>query len=44
VPFEHKIVDLQNKPKDFSDLYSSIHPSPAASAKVRLWLSPLCDA
>ena len=32
--FEHKIVDLQNKPKHFKDLYASIHPDPTAPAKV----------
>lgn len=32
--FEHKIVDLQNKPKHFKDLYASIHPDPTAAAKV----------
>lgn len=33
--FEHKIVDLQNKPPDFQALYSSIHPNPTVGAKVR---------
>lgn len=32
--FEHKIVDLKEKPKHFKDLYASIHPDPAAPAKV----------
>lgn len=32
--FEHKIVDLKNKPKHFTELYATIHPNPAAPAKV----------
>lgn len=32
--FEQKIVDLQNKPKHFKELYASIHPDPTAPAKV----------
>lgn len=32
--FEQRIVDLQDKPKDFSDLYSSIHPDPNSRAKL----------
>lgn len=34
VEFEHKIVDLQNKPEDFVELYASLHPDPSARAKV----------
>lgn len=34
VEFEHKIVDLQNKPEDFVALYASLHPDPTARAKV----------
>jgi len=34
VEFEHKIVDLQNKPDDFVALYASLHPEPTARAKV----------
>lgn len=32
--FQHKIVDLKNKPKHFTELYATIHPDPAAPAKV----------
>ncbi|GAB5037158.1 glutathione s-transferase domain-containing protein [Nannochloropsis oceanica] len=34
VQFEHKIVDLQNKPEDFIALYASLHPDPTARAKA----------
>jgi hypothetical protein len=34
VKFEHKIVDLQEKPADFTALYSTLHPDPEARAKV----------
>lgn len=34
LPFDHKIVSLQDKPKDFTDLYAEINPDSAASAKV----------
>lgn len=34
--FEHRIVDLGNKPKHFKELYASIHPDPTAPAKVTI--------
>ncbi|GAB4819327.1 hypothetical protein N2152v2_006373 [Parachlorella kessleri] len=34
LPFEISQVDLNNKSQEFQDLYASINPDPAASAKV----------
>lgn len=42
VAFEHTIVDLQEKPQIFSDLYSSIHPDPTARAKVFWFVGAHC--
>lgn len=36
IKFERHTIDLNNKPKYFSDLYASINPDPAARAKVPL--------
>lgn len=35
-PFEDIAIDLQNKPKEFCDLYAKANPIPSASAKVPL--------
>jgi glutathione S-transferase len=37
VPFEHKLVDLQDKPADFTAVYNSVSPDPTARAKVRTY-------
>lgn len=34
LPFNHRIVDLANKPEDFVQLYAEINPDPEARAKV----------
>jgi glutathione S-transferase len=42
--FEQKIVDLQNKPKHFKELYASIHPDPTAPAKVPIIIGESASA
>ena len=36
IPYDHVIVDLQDKPQHFIELYQRANPVPAASAKVPL--------
>ncbi len=39
--FDRKTIDLKDKPKQFTDLYASINPDPAARAKVPLIIGTL---